>query len=673
MSPQKEKLINAIPEKEYFAQGHTACAGCATPIIMRHALKAAGKNTVVVNATGCLEVFSSPYPTTSWRVPWIHAAFENAAAVGSGVERALKKLNKKDTNILIVGGDGSTFDIGFQALSGAAERGHNFCYICYDNEAYMNCLSLDSLIMTKQGLKRITEIKKGDVVYAFNQKNHTLVLKKCTGVFDNGIKPVYELSTLHHSIKATSNHPFLTLKRQGRGKESFFAWKQLGQLKKDDEIVVLNKLNLGKSYEFKKLKYSKKGDYKVNKINELKIPKKSTPELMELLGLYVGDGWTRTHKAEVGFALPKNTKGSNKLKILHKKLFGKELIQKEKIYVYIYSVNFAKFIDSLGFGKGAKNKLIPDWVFTLPQKEKEAFVNGLMLSDGYIINKSHRYVSASYDLLKTLRLLLQTMNYRVGKIHQQTKKKGTHVVYRQLLEDSTYGYICFSKNKKPNTNKYLSQTKQRNFLADNKWFNTEKVISIKLIKHEPTLDLRVEGEHNFIADGIVVHNTGIQRSGATPKFASTTTSPLGKKVHGKTEFKKDMPFIMAAHKAYVAVTNVAFPHDLIKKIKKGLEFDGPAYIQVFSPCTTGWKFPPAITIELAKLAFKTRIYPMYEIENGVLRLSRKPSNHFPVENYLKLQGRFRGLTEKEAREIQEFVDEEWERLEKLDEYKLKLF
>jgi pyruvate ferredoxin oxidoreductase beta subunit len=105
---------------------------------MRHALKALGKNVIISMATGCMEVSTSPYPYTSWRVPWIHVAFENAAAVASGVAAALKALGKTDVKSVAIGGDGGTADIGLQALSGAVERGDNIIYICYDNEAYMN-------------------------------------------------------------------------------------------------------------------------------------------------------------------------------------------------------------------------------------------------------------------------------------------------------------------------------------------------------------------------------------------------------------------------------------------------------------------------------------------------------------------------------------------------------
>lgn len=287
-----------LPKEEYFAKGHRACAGCGSALAMRHALKAAGKDTIIAHATGCMEVVSTPYPETSWKLPWIHAAFENAAAVGSGIERALKRLNKK-TNVLIIGGDGGTFDIGLQALSGAIERGHNFCYLCYDNSAYSN--------------------------------------------------------------------------------------------------------------------------------------------------------------------------------------------------------------------------------------------------------------------------------------------------------------------------------------------------------------------------------TGVQRSGATPKYAATTTTPAGEKIHGKMEYKKPMPLIIAAHGAYVATANIAFPVDFHNKMKKALEIKGPAYVQVFAPCVPGWKYPSNLTIEIAKLAFNSKITHLYEIENGVLKFYKEPSTVIPVDKYLKLQGRFKHLNEDEIKDIQNHIDEQHSLLKKLEE------
>ncbi|MFO8109012.1 MAG: pyruvate synthase subunit PorB [Thermoplasmata archaeon] len=124
---------------ELFASGHRACAGCGEGTAVRQILKAAGPNTIATICTGCLEVISTGYPETAWKIPLIHAAFENSASVAAGVEVALKELDKKEgINVIAFGGDGGTFDIGFQALSGMLERGHDITYVCLDNEAYMN-------------------------------------------------------------------------------------------------------------------------------------------------------------------------------------------------------------------------------------------------------------------------------------------------------------------------------------------------------------------------------------------------------------------------------------------------------------------------------------------------------------------------------------------------------
>ena len=125
--------------KNLFNPGHTACAGCGQSLAARLVIEASGPNTIVVNNTGCLEVFSTKYPESAWNVPWIHSLFENAAAVASGVEAALKYEGKKEgINVIAQAGDGGTADIGLQALSGMLERGHDILYVCYDNEAYMN-------------------------------------------------------------------------------------------------------------------------------------------------------------------------------------------------------------------------------------------------------------------------------------------------------------------------------------------------------------------------------------------------------------------------------------------------------------------------------------------------------------------------------------------------------
>jgi len=651
-----------MEETRILAPGHTMCAGCGVAIAINMLSRACPRDVIICNATSCLEVTTSAYPTTAWNVPWIHAAFENASSVASGVETAVRRMGK-DWKVIAIAGDGGTFDIGLQALSGMLERGHKVTQVCVDNEAYMNCLSTSSTIMTKDGLKNITDVRVGEEIYAFDQKTHKLVLKKCSGVFNNGTKDVYNLETLHHSIKATSNHPFLVLKRNGRGRSNSLVWKTLSEVKVGDEIVALKNLEGGRPFRFD-IKKVKKGDYKVNRLNEINIPEHSGPELMKYLGIWVGDGWTRPMRGEVGFALPEGTGARDTLLDLNSEVFDIDT-RTDDSYVYVNSVNLARFIDSLGFGSGARNKKIPPWVFTLTKEEKENFVQGLMLSDGYKINGSYRYVSASHELLKTLRLFLQTFGWRVGKIHKQKKEKGTWVVYRDLLKDSEYGYICFSRRKKWNVVKYPEQYKYQNFLIDNEHFEMEKVRGITHSGKEPTLDLRIDGEHNFIADGMVVHNTGIQRSGGTPYGAWTTTSPPGKKTIGKEEWKKPLDEIIAAHRIpYVATASIAHPADLISKMKKALEKQ-PSFVHILCPCPTGWKSDVSDSVNLAKLAVETGMWALYEIEDRSFRVTKRPSKK-PVGDYLKRQGRFRHLNEKAIRKIQNNIDERWKELELLE-------
>ena len=138
--------------KERLTSGHRLCAGCAEPINAKFALAAIKEPVVVINATSCLEVATTIYPYTAWKVPWIHNAFENASATASGIIEAYRVILRKkpkdrpkwakdlpeNIKFIVFGGDGGTYDIGLQSLSGALERGHQFLYVCYDNEAYMN-------------------------------------------------------------------------------------------------------------------------------------------------------------------------------------------------------------------------------------------------------------------------------------------------------------------------------------------------------------------------------------------------------------------------------------------------------------------------------------------------------------------------------------------------------
>ena len=141
--PEAQRSVQSGRERtNSLNSGHRACQGCGEALGARYAIDAAmaatNRQLVAANATGCLEVFSTPYPETSWQIPWIHSLFGNAAAVGTGIAAALRVQGKRDVRVVAQGGDGGTTDIGFGCLSGMFERNDDVLYICYDNEAYMN-------------------------------------------------------------------------------------------------------------------------------------------------------------------------------------------------------------------------------------------------------------------------------------------------------------------------------------------------------------------------------------------------------------------------------------------------------------------------------------------------------------------------------------------------------
>lgn len=157
-------------------------------------------------------------------------------------------------------------------------------------------------------------------------------------------------------------------------------------------------------------------------------------------------------------------------------------------------------------------------------------------------------------------------------------------------------------------------------------------------------------------------NTGIQRSSATPLGAWTTTTP---EKRPESRPKKNLVEIMAAHRIpYIGTVNVAFPEDFIKKYKKAAKIKGTRFFHIFSPCPPGWRMPSDLTIKVARLAVETKLFPLYEIEDGErYTLSYMPKG-LPVQEYLKLQGRFRHLKEEEIERIQEFVDKQFEYIKK---------
>jgi pyruvate ferredoxin oxidoreductase beta subunit len=177
----------------------------------------------------------------------------------------------------------------------------------------------------------------------------------------------------------------------------------------------------------------------------------------------------------------------------------------------------------------------------------------------------------------------------------------------------------------------------------------------------------LERGHDFLYicyDNEGYMNTGIQRSSATPHGAATTTSPAGKVIPGKPQYRKDLTAIVAAHNIpYVAQASLHRWKDLMTKVRKAVKVEGPAFINVLAPCNRGWRIPTEDVVETSRLAAETRYWPIFEVEYGKWKINYKPRNPLPIEEWLKTQGRFKHLFEPHNRhvidELQAEVDVRW--------------
>jgi len=161
-------------------------------------------------------------------------------------------------------------------------------------------------------------------------------------------------------------------------------------------------------------------------------------------------------------------------------------------------------------------------------------------------------------------------------------------------------------------------------------------------------------------------NTGVQRSGATPFGASATTTPAGLESIGKKQWKKNIPMIAVAHGSkYVATASIGYPQDLMNKVKKAMKVKGTRYLHIHTPCPVGWGFDSSETIQIAKLAVQTGMWMLYEIEDGKFKMTMKPELK-PVDEYLKMQKRFKHLKDDTIKIIQDHIDKTWKELDNLE-------
>lgn len=634
-------MIAGLPDWEYLAPGSKHCAGCGPMIGLRLLLKSAGQDTIVVMGTGCMEVVTTTYPYTSYLLPFIHNAFENTAATASGIEAALKHLNKENVNVLAIAGDGG-------------------------------CYSDDTEILTENGFKNVKDISIKDNVWSVNRTSNKLEIssiKKAHKYFYDG--KMVRVKNRYIDFLVTPNHNMPIFKG---GKWQFI---KAEDLKERYKTRVLRKFNWkGKGLRYVYVKPTKI----VN--NQRVFVRFDTKKWLKFLGWYISEG--SLYKSKSGYLVriyqsnKKNRKVIlNLLKSLGLKPFECSRsvdFQSKQIYEYLKNE----------CGKGTYEKCIPPWILELDKKYLSIILGSLMKGDGSVSKQKNRnakkyvYITTSKKLMSNIVELVLKLGWNCNVNIQ----KGN--CYYISIQKNHLDHIIYSNRKLYKDKQQLKEEHYKGFV----YCPELKINNTVIIKRNGKISLNgnsfdigfgslsgmIERNHNVCYvcyDNEGYQNTGAQRSGATTKFASTTTTPYGSKIHGKLEAKKPLPFIIAAHRLpYMATANIAYPEDLYKKVRKALSVKGPSYIQLFTPCTLGWKFSPALTVNIARLAVETNFSPLYEVDKGILSVNVKVENRKPVQEYLRLQGRFKNLASEEIAILQGDVDKEFDFLKSIEGKKL---
>lgn len=372
------------------------------------------------------------------------------------------------------------------------------------------CLARSArLLVNNGGYKHINEIQPGDQVCSLDFDTLLPVNKKVVGVRKTGVRQTYRLTTENYrEIEATDNHPFLTLERLRLGRISKLVWKPLGDLKIGDYVgLVRGNQDDGRSYIINFETTAKRWRLK-NKVN---IPKESSNSLMWLLGLYMGDGGIekqvggRSHR--VSFAVPEGDRARNRLIKEIKNVFDCKCGYKG-ICVVINSVEVAEFFYSLEIGTTARTKRIPRWIFTLPSDQRLAFIKGYFDADGYLRKELHKdgetygqmvFTSVNKDLLGDLKLLMISCGLNPLKISTYVKSRKLKLGKVVKVYSSSYLTANIKDSLDP----------IQNGKAPKPQIEFARVREILAVGKQEVFDIEVDGSHNFITNGIIVHNSKI--------------------------------------------------------------------------------------------------------------------------------------------------------------------
>ncbi|MEM5790492.1 MAG: LAGLIDADG family homing endonuclease [Candidatus Aenigmatarchaeota archaeon] len=403
------------------------------------------------------------------------------------------------------------------------------------------CLRGDSLILTNpEGPVEISSIKPGMMVYTINEKGE-IEKRKVLAAMKTGVKKIFEVKTKNRTLYASFDHPFLRVKKlnnlsKGRFSKFTLEWVEAQNLRSGDLVVMLREVpDEGKPFK-------------------LPNEKETTEEFCRLFGFLLGDGWISKNKKSwrVYFSPSLNKEKNEFYKSLLEKIFEAK-VKKGENWFYMSSKRAYEILEYLDLKKRAKNKEIPAWIFSLPKSQKIAFILGLADADGNFyksLNKNGkekielRFEMASKKLIRELKVLCDSIGLRTGNVlFRKRKVKPPHSKEEKIFESWSLRIYEVYKLDKGLIEKrkkfgigFLYEYRGPTNLNFFKHFGFGKIISVKEKGEDEVFDITVEGSHNFIAEGFVVHNTG---SGSLPVIAE-----ISKKLGALTVGIVTLPFSM---------------------------------------------------------------------------------------------------------------------------------
>jgi Fe-S cluster assembly scaffold protein SufB len=389
----------------------------------------------------------------------------------------------------------------------------------------LGCLTGDSQVFTNpKGPRSIAEVEPGDKVYAYDLETLAAVRRPVVAVRDSGVQAVYGVETKNHrQVKATANHPFLVLEPSSAKGAATLRWKMLVDIHPGERIGVVQGLpDDGKARDLSGYRHDRSGRSQPR--TAVRLPAESSDELMWLLGAYLGDGYMERNSAgvpnRVYYAVPPENRARARLEQLLEQVFGVRGRQKGPVALAVSSTLLGGFFEWLELAGSARTKRIPGWVFGLPASQRLAFIEGFLDTDGHVRERGDSgqltFVSANPDLLDDLKFLAITCGLTPGKISRSVKER------KLTLGKEIKEYVSYSLSMPLRDN--LAAI--RSHVAPAQRLEFTPVREITPLPWEQTYDIEVEGAHNFVANGLLVHNSKL-----TMKYPAIWL--MGERAHGE--------------------------------------------------------------------------------------------------------------------------------------------